>query len=392
MDPFTHAVAGAVVARVVPRPPRSTWFVPLAALISVLPDLDILAAHTPLEYLLLHRGFTHALPVLPLEALLLVLPCRPLWRRGVTGAWRKRSVWLFAFLLLLMHVWLDCVTTYGTMIFQPFSDYRLRLNGLFIVDALLLAPLVVVLAVGRTRFGRSLAMCGLCWLLLYPAVCVGVRDWQEDVLEARLRNAGVVPQALCVLPDVGAPLFWRALYVTDAAYTPPPAATGAEREAGFAPVASAQTLHHQSVGLDGAPRGEARQYPLLDAGLRDELRRQSPAVRVFFDFCLLPTLERCPQPAGADVWRFFDLRFASALPAVEALMARLGRGEPPFQLWVRQRGGIWQGWRMQGGLPYPGDDWRILTNTALPGWWRWFTHLPPASPARPDPDPMEVAP
>ena len=80
MDPVTHAASGAVAMLALPSRPASRWAVPLAALAAASPDLDILFASTPLQFLLLHRGITHSLAGVPALGLLLALCCRPLWR------------------------------------------------------------------------------------------------------------------------------------------------------------------------------------------------------------------------------------------------------------------------------------------------------------------------
>ena len=65
MDPITHAASGAVAMLALPRRPLTRWAVPLAALAAASPDLDLIFASTPLQFLLLHRGITHSLAAMP---------------------------------------------------------------------------------------------------------------------------------------------------------------------------------------------------------------------------------------------------------------------------------------------------------------------------------------
>ena len=78
---------------------------------------------------------------MPILGLLLALCCYPLWRSTTPGHWNFGKVWLLTCAMVLLHIWLDVVTTYGTMIFLPFSHERVRLNGVFIIDLLLTLPL-----------------------------------------------------------------------------------------------------------------------------------------------------------------------------------------------------------------------------------------------------------
>ena len=62
-----------------PNRPATRWAVPLAAIASASPDIDVALCHTPLEFLLLHRGITHSLAAAPLLGLLLTLLVLALW-------------------------------------------------------------------------------------------------------------------------------------------------------------------------------------------------------------------------------------------------------------------------------------------------------------------------
>ena len=50
MDPVTHAASGAVAMLALPHRPATRWAVPLAALAAAAPDVDVLLAHTPLQF------------------------------------------------------------------------------------------------------------------------------------------------------------------------------------------------------------------------------------------------------------------------------------------------------------------------------------------------------
>ena len=95
MDPITHAASGAVAMLAMPSRPATRLAVPLAALAAASPDIDILMANTPMQFLLLHRGITHSLFVAPLLGLVLALVGCSLWRTQTSGHWRFAKTWLF---------------------------------------------------------------------------------------------------------------------------------------------------------------------------------------------------------------------------------------------------------------------------------------------------------
>lgn len=351
MDPVTHAASGAALMLALPRRPATRWAIPLAAAVAAAPDLDIILASGPLQFLQLHRGFTHALVYVPLLALLCTLLARPLWKRDTPGHWPAAGVWLLCCGLLLLHIWLDCITTYGTMIFLPFSAERVRLNAVFIIDLLLTLPLLSA-AWYSWRAGRRLphapeeglpsapraARLALAWCLLYPCLALLLNGWQERQLREDMLAAGRQPGRMVILPDAFAPIFWRALYEEH----------------------QPNGLVIRADGLTMMGRVHARGFPrpALPASLRDALMAQSQTCTTFLDFSLLPVCAPLPAPlrpkdavssaalttqedAAAHpqelrgYLQIADERFGSSLRMVQRLMRlRAGGGGPPFQLWV----------------------------------------------------------
>lgn len=358
MDPITHAASGAVAMLALRRrPPRAVL---VGALAAAAPDIDILFGHDPLTTLLLHRGITHALPAVPLFALLLALPALLLLRGGPSGPlrlssseparWSFPAVWFCMACMVLLHIWLDCITTYGTLIFLPFSADRVRLNGVFIIDLLLTLPLLR--AVWRCRASRrrsyqeklaalTTARLALLWVFFYPLLCVGLNALHTsritETLRADAARRGAVLEQATVLPDAFAPFFWRVLWQ--------------ERPQGV-PLPGAETLLQPSLpdtgpvvrtaGLDALGRLRtpfSEPQPAMPRAAASLLASRSVEATAFFDFALLPVLDVLPEddrnamlPPEARQWRSYDLRFGSSLDFVRKLMALRPNADIPFQL------------------------------------------------------------
>lgn len=60
----------------------------------------------------------------------------------------KNWYWLF-FWCIFTHPLLDCCTTYGTQLFQPFSDYRVALNNISVADPAYTVPFAICLIIAR---------------------------------------------------------------------------------------------------------------------------------------------------------------------------------------------------------------------------------------------------
>jgi membrane-bound metal-dependent hydrolase YbcI (DUF457 family) len=155
MDTITHGIAGALIAKALCggdelfalRPMNAsrviTWSVMTGA---IFPDIDTLRdifSRNDLLMITWHRSITHSLLCLPIFALLLALLTRGVCR------YFKREAPSFGMLAalyalgILSHIFLDLVTTFGTMIWSPLGWSRPAWDIIFIVDFTLTAFLLL---------------------------------------------------------------------------------------------------------------------------------------------------------------------------------------------------------------------------------------------------------
>jgi membrane-bound metal-dependent hydrolase YbcI (DUF457 family) len=183
MDTITHGIAGALIGKAIFRGEDMfaahpinrgriiTWSLMLGA---IFPDSDVIRDFFSSDKLLIvtwHRSITHSLIMLPLWVMLLA---------GITRAfanWRKWEAPSFAALSaiyavgILSHIFLDLVTSFGTMIWSPLEWSRPAWDLIFIVDftltAIFLVPqlLAWVYANPEKVKGRAVGM----WLAFLPA-------------------------------------------------------------------------------------------------------------------------------------------------------------------------------------------------------------------------------
>lgn len=392
MDTLTHAVSGVIAykgwnaLRSTPLP-KSAWALPLVMLAANLPDADIFFAHSPTAFLLLHRGITHALAALPLMALLVALLLLPLWRplgKQQAPTCSFAQCYGLGLGLIALHIYLDCITTYGTMIFLPFSDYRVRLNGMFIVDVWLLLPLLgACFLPSRGSVAVRKLLLGACvWMLLYPA---GTVLWRMQVegqeLIALVDQAPLQPT---VLPDALSPLHWRILYATEglshnlqASAVPPDSAALASTSPPPGPLSPTASVHQQALNALAQPTSPLYNYPAANPQLTAQLSEQDRSCQVFFRFTLLP-LQYSQAWEGGTEYQFYDLRFHSLVPFVQNIMRMRsqGRSGVPFLLRVRfDHQGTLTSVRMTFSGSGLDSGWQSPQKPQKPTWAEWLVGL-----------------
>jgi inner membrane protein len=126
MDPLTQGVLGATLPQATAaRGKRVAAAGLLGFLAGMAADLDVFirSSDDPLLFLEYHRQFTHALIFIPVGGLICALVLHLLLgrKRGL----EFRQSWLYCTLGYATHALLDACTTYGTMLFWPFSDVRI---------------------------------------------------------------------------------------------------------------------------------------------------------------------------------------------------------------------------------------------------------------------------
>lgn len=146
MDSLTQIVLGAAVAEVVAGKKLGNRALLWGAIGGTVPDLDVIGAFFMGEvaYVNFHRGFSHSLVFGFLMGPLLgwLLSISP-WSQGQSfRLWSQLFFWT-----IFTHPLLDIFTSYGTQIFLPFSDYRVELNTIFIIDPAYTLPMLIALII-----------------------------------------------------------------------------------------------------------------------------------------------------------------------------------------------------------------------------------------------------
>lgn len=141
MDSLTHIVLGAAIGEVTLGKKIGNRAIFLGALVSTIPDLDVFITPflKPVDALFFHRGISHSL----FASIILI----PIIGYLISKIEKQQNIelktWIwFSSFPLLSHILIDCFNTYGTAIFEPFSNVRLSYDSMAIIDIFFLLPLL----------------------------------------------------------------------------------------------------------------------------------------------------------------------------------------------------------------------------------------------------------
>lgn len=197
MDTVTHGLTGWLVARAVPSEAGKKMATAAVVLGSVLPDADNVASLFGSEiYLRLHRGVSHSFAGVAVTSLLVALL---LYR---FGKWKDlKKLYLLTLLGQLSHIALDLLNSYGTQIFQPFSNARVSFDLLFIIDLAFTGIVVLGLLLSRSRPTRARA--AVLALAAYVGLAAFLHVRAADAVRDAAVHNGVQVVSSWALPTLG---------------------------------------------------------------------------------------------------------------------------------------------------------------------------------------------
>lgn len=223
MDSLTQIALGAAFGELVAGRKIGYKAALWGGIAGTIPDLDVLFGLIldPVDYLHIHRGFTHSVFFSILAAPLLALLAQKIHGK-VQGMSFKTWFTLF-YLALLTHPILDLFTGYGTQFLYPFTDYAFEFNTIFIIDPLYTLPLLISLIFAlrlpkeshrRTRYAKIGLLVSTSYLLLTVAF-----KWAAiPAFTSELERQNISYERMMTIPGPFNSLLWRALVETETGY------------------------------------------------------------------------------------------------------------------------------------------------------------------------------
>ncbi|NGP87043.1 metal-dependent hydrolase [Fodinibius halophilus] len=212
MDTVTQITLGAAVGELVLGKKIGNKAPLWGAIFGVVPDLDVLASPfvSEVQALAIHRGFSHSLFFCAIAAPLFGWLLHRYYKQSETSL---RDWSLLVFMTIITHIFIDVCTSYGTQVFQPFSNYSLSFNSIFIIDPFytlpLMAGILTALFLKRNTAKRKWAnTIGLAISSLYLLLGFGVKAHVNDVFEQNFTQQDIHPQKYMTTPAPFSIFLW----------------------------------------------------------------------------------------------------------------------------------------------------------------------------------------
>jgi len=306
MDTVTHALAGYVVAKTGLTGDTGKWGVAAGVLASVFPDVDgLLEPFFGTEFTLMyHRGITNSL--------FLVVPFSLFFAwlfKKISGKNRYWTFFLIWLVEILVHTFLDLLTSYGTMILSPLSWERFTLDWVFIIDLFLTGVFLLSLLAMQIWRNKSKMLARLSAALAtsYILLCAGNHFWALSLAKSYASEHELKAKNIASLPQPLSPFHWANYIVTtDTIHRGLVNLVGKYERA-----ANSQSSLLSKVWAQYQPTKELsyKSWHMLDKSSWVKQALVLEGVKTFFWFARFPVVRYEASRNGRRRVTFFDLRF-----------------------------------------------------------------------------------
>ena len=209
-------------------------------------DLDVVLYlfYDKFDMLSIHRGFSHSIAFSILGAFIMAFILSRISTFKGTGFLR---LLLFAWLTLFTHILLDTFTTYGTQLLLPFSDARLGLDSINVIDPVYTVPLLIGLLISLSKlklknkkWGNRI---GLLVSSAYLLLTLAHKQSVDRHVSMTFENEGIIYEELRTIPVGVANINWYGM------------------------ARSADSIY-LTKHMAGCPKGEIEAFPINDNFLK----------------------------------------------------------------------------------------------------------------------------
>lgn len=313
VDTVTHTLTGAVIAKAIHDERLGRWGSVAGLAMGFFPDSDfVLRLFNRQFYLEYHRDFTHSILLIPLYALFFSWLFVRMSKRPHFWGFYK-----ICLPVLISHVVLDLLTSYGTMVLSPFFEHRFSWDLVFIVDLAFSGILFFPWMVSRFWKERAHWICrgSLFGVGLYIFLCGVQHQKAIGLTEAFAKNLGEEVVQVASLPQPFSPFRW-ANYVETRTHVYQGFVGLRLKESPQFPKGAEESQSNFSLSF-GRLRSlyqppEKVRYQSYPKGLNSpwvEKARNTKGVKFYYWFAKFPVVKGVHSEDGKHRVEFMDVRF-----------------------------------------------------------------------------------
>ncbi len=223
MDSLTHIVLGAVIGEAIAGKSLGKKAMVIGAAAQSLPDIDFVLGffNSPVEDLLAHRGITHSF----LFGILATIGLAYLLKRFIQGDedFTVKHWMIFLSAEILMHFTLDSLNSYGTGLFEPFTNARISFNVIFVADPFFtiwsLIAMIILIILKRSNPKRlKIAVITLIISACYMSVCLINKSVIDNRAQKTFAQTGFKPKNYFTAPTPLNNMLWYVVAETDSGF------------------------------------------------------------------------------------------------------------------------------------------------------------------------------
>tara|TARA_B100000768_G_C11272229_1_gene373955 strand:- start:61 stop:1059 length:999 start_codon:yes stop_codon:yes gene_type:complete len=215
LDPLTQGVLGAALPQSLSKKKSLIIIGFIGFLSGLAPDLDLLirSESDPLLFLEFHRQFTHSLIFIPFGGFI----CASLLYFLIAKRFdiSFKDTWIYSTLGYGTHGLLDACTSYGTLLFWPFSQTRIAWNNISIIDPLFTIPLLILIVMAGVKQKRIFSVIALLWAVFYLSLGVYQKNEAIKIGKKIAKDRGHSAIRIDAKPSIGNLLLWKSIYETE---------------------------------------------------------------------------------------------------------------------------------------------------------------------------------
>ena len=210
MDPLSQGTVGAAFAQSIANKNNIIKIGIIGFLAGLAPDLDVLirSENDPILFLEYHRQFSHSLFFIPFGSLIVALLIFPLFKKSMGF----KTIYMASFLGYATHGLLDACTSYGTLLFWPFSNERITWNNISIIDPLFTIPVLILIGIAIKTRKRIFSFFAIGWIIFYLSLGFIQYDRALSAAIKLAESRGHIAERITLKPSFGNLILWKSIY------------------------------------------------------------------------------------------------------------------------------------------------------------------------------------